>query len=198
MNVFFIRHGETYANAEKKFAGFWDVSLNENGKKQAASVGERLSNVKINKIYASDLVRAHDTAKAIAAHHQLEVQLEPRLREMNFGDWEQKSFSDLRKESPDAMEKWINAYDTFKVPGGESVSELYHRASAAYDAIIGAHDINSDENVAIVAHGGVIQALLSHLCYKDISGYWRFAIDNCGINRVEYVMGYPVIKKING
>ncbi len=195
MNVYLVRHGQTYANAEQKFAGIWDVSLNEIGEAQARRASEKLNAVTFDKIYASDLKRAFNTAEAIA--NGADIEPTPAFRELNFGNWEKKTIAEIKAMDQDGFFEWVKAYETFNAHGGESVTELYERVSAAYDAIVAAHGEDSDKNVLIVAHGGVIQALMSHICYGNISGYWRFRIDNCGINRVEYVMGYPVVRQIN-
>lgn len=197
MTIYFIRHGQTHANAQKKFAGVWDVELNEVGIQQAIAVGEKLKHLNINAIYASPLKRAHDTAIQIAGHHNMEPILVDDLMEMNFGIWEGKDFIEIKKEDPERLDQWFKDFDNFKVPEGESVTEMFTRTSEAFEKIIGNLDKNSKENIVIVAHGGVIQALLSYLCYGNTSGYWRFGVDNCGINKVEYVMGFPVIKAIN-
>lgn len=197
MKIFLIRHGETSANVEKKFAGFLDVPLNERGKEQAKVVSDKLKNEKIDAIYSSDLSRAFETAKSIASVHPVEIQSVPDLRELNFGLWEGKSYLDLQGEHSEDLKKWIEDYESFVIPEGESVLMLYQRVSEFFDKMKEKHGENSNQTVLLVAHGGVIQALLSHISYQNISGYWKFSIDNCGVNLVEYVMGYPVIKKLN-
>lgn len=197
MNVYLVRHGQTFANAEKKFAGIWDVALNEIGIEQAKKASEKLKHIKFDKIFASDLQRAFHTATYIAEPHQMEVVPFPAFREINFGDWEGKTYEEIKALDKDGMSKWIADYQSFDAHGGESVEAVYQRTSKAFDEIIASYDKNSEANVLIVAHGGVIQTLLTHICYGDLSGYWRFGIDNCGVNRVEYVMGYAVIKSLN-
>lgn len=197
MNVYLVRHGQTYANAEKKFAGIWDVALNENGLSQAHEASQKLKQISFDRIFASDLKRAFHTAEIIAKPHKSSVIPHSDFREINFGDWEGKTYEEIKALDKDGMDRWISDYLTFNAHGGESISEVYKRVSNAYDSILSAYDKDSDVNVLIVAHGGVIQSLLSHICYNDLSGYWRFGVENCGINRVEYVMGYAVIKALN-
>lgn len=77
------------------------------------------------------------------------------------------------------------------------MKEMFERVTKAYKDIIEPHSPDKDIKIAIIAHGGVIQSLLSYLCFGDNSGYWKFRVENCGINKLEYVMGYPVIQGIN-
>lgn len=197
MIIYLIRHGQTVANAEKKFAGVWDVDLDETGIKQVESVAEKMKSIKLDAIYASPLIRALKTAQAISKHHNLSPQVMEALKEMNFGVWEGKSFEEIKDSDPHRVNQWFQDFERFQVPEGESLLEMYARTSRAFNEIVKDYDVDSDSKIAIVAHGGVIQALLSYLCYGDPSGYWRFGVDNCGVNKVEYVMGYPVIKAIN-
>lgn len=197
MNVYLIRHGQTHGNVNRQFAGSWDVDLTETGALQAKRVGERLKDSGFKAIYSSDLIRARRTAEAIAAHHGLVPQVMKGLREMDFGLWEQRTIMDIQKTDGEKLNAWLQNFRSFRAPEGESVDELVERTVAAYTSILEGYDRDSDDAICIVAHGGVIQALLSYICYGDATGYWRFGIDNCGINRIEYVMGYPVIKAIN-
>lgn len=197
MNIYFVRHGETYANENSQFAGFWDVELNERGRLQAEIVAEKLKDIKFDQIFVSDLQRARNTCNAIARYHENEPIVSERLREMNFGNWEGMKFSEIKEKDPELLQRWFDDYKLFKVPGGESTGEMYERVTGFYKEVIEPFDQESDSNLLFVAHGGVIQALLSYLCYDGLEGYWRFRIDNCSINQIEYVMGYPVVKAIN-
>jgi len=197
MTIYLIRHGETIANVEKKFAGIWDVELTENGIQQGIQAGIKLKAVQFEAVYCSDLQRAQKTAEKITAHHSIELKPLSSLREMNFGIWEHKKMSEIRISDAELLNQWFADFENFIVPGGESVKEMFERVTTAYKSIIEPYSLDSDTNIAIVAHGGVIQALLSFLCFGDCSGYWKFRIDNCGINKIEYAMGYPVIQGIN-
>lgn len=197
MFIYLIRHGETFANVAKEFAGITDVALTENGKEQAKEAMSKLSNVAFDHVYSSDLIRAHHTALKICEAQSIQPMPLKELREMNFGIWEGKTFKEIQKSDPERLNSWFVDFENFKVPEGESVKEMFERVTNAYKKIIEPHSLDSDTKIAIVAHGGVIQALLSYLCYENESGYWKFKIDNCGINKIEYVMGYPVIQGIN-
>lgn len=197
MIIYLIRHGETSANVEKRFAGVTDVELTEKGVGQAILAGEKLKDIQFDAIYSSTLKRAHETAKIIAKHQTVEVEALDTLKEMNFGIWEDRKLSEIKAKDGALLNQWFIDFETFKVPEGESVKEMFDRVTTAYKTIIAPHALDSDTRIAIVAHGGVIQTLLSFLCFGDNTGYWKFRIDNCGVNKIEYVMGYPVIQGIN-
>ncbi|MBS7526405.1 alpha-ribazole phosphatase [Fusibacter paucivorans] len=198
MRVYLVRHGQTHANAQKRFAGHWDVALTEKGEAQAAEVAEKLKDVCFAKAVSSDLQRARITAETILKNQpELALAINPEFREMNFGSWEEKTFVEIGEAEPLLLKQWFDDYKAFEVPQGESVQALYNRVVAAYEAYIADGDKEAHVNYLIVAHGGVIQSLLSYLCYGDLSGYWRFKIDNCKVNCIEYVMGMPIVRAIN-
>lgn len=197
MTIYLIRHGETTANVSKIFAGISDVALTEKGITQAIRVAEKLKGIKLDALYSSDLMRAIDTAKSIADLQNIEIQSLNAFREMNFGVWEGMRFSEIQASDPDRLQKWFDDFEHFVVPGGESVKEMFERVTEAYNGIIMQYGMDSHRQIAIVAHGGVIQALLSYLCFGNVSGYWKFRVDNCGLNKIEYVMGQPVIQALN-
>ena len=86
--LYLVRHGETDWNAQARYQGQSDVSLNKVGRRQAVALAQRFADEGISAVYASDLLRARQTALTIAEPHGLHVRDEPLLREMSFGDWE--------------------------------------------------------------------------------------------------------------
>lgn len=197
MTIYLIRHGETTANVAKRFAGSLDVELTEKGVSQAILTGEKLKEIQFDAVYCSDLKRAKDTAVLLCKHQQVQPISLPAFREMNFGIWEGKMFSEIKATDDALLSQWFSDFEHFKVPEGESVKEMFERVTNAYKNIIKPYSLDSETKIAIIAHSGVIQTLLSYLCYGDSTGYWRFKIDNCGINKIQYSMGYPVVQGIN-
>ena len=82
LRLYFVRHGETVWNTERRYQGMTDIELSEEGIKQAQCVAERFKNIKIDKIYASPLKRAMETAKKIADEKGLDIIAEKNFREI--------------------------------------------------------------------------------------------------------------------
>ena len=114
-----IRHGETYSNAEKRYAGHHDVGLNEKGIWQAEQLAERLAEFPIKAIYSSDLQRAIHTATIINKKHQLKLRTDPLLREINFGEYNGKSMKKVLEFIKNESSKNFDAF----FPGGESLAK---------------------------------------------------------------------------
>jgi alpha-ribazole phosphatase len=149
-HLILIRHGETDWNAEGRYQGQIDIPLNKRGREQAAQLAQALSDAHLAAIYASDLARASETAEVLARAAGLQVQVDPRLREINQGRWEGRLFSEIRAEYPEELRRRRDDLLAFAPPGGEVVRQVKERVLAAIADIVRRHPAQS---VAIVSHG---------------------------------------------
>ncbi|OAY33799.1 phosphoglycerate mutase-like protein 4 isoform X2 [Manihot esculenta] len=159
-----VRHGETEWNADGRIQGHLDVDLNEVGRQQASKVADRLSREsKISAVYSSDLKRACETAKTIAACcGGVEVIRDADLRERNLGDLQGLVLHEAAKVSPAAYQAFLSHRTNQDIPGGgESLDQLYRRSTSALQRIARKH---RGERVVVVTHGGVIRALYRRAC----------------------------------
>ena len=88
MKLYIVRHGQTGYNIDNKVCGISDVELTSLGKQQAKMASEQLKDISLDMIFASPLQRAHETAKIINENHQLEIKIDSRIQEINFGKFE--------------------------------------------------------------------------------------------------------------
>lgn len=154
-----IRHGYSVTNKAGKFAGQSDVSLDELGYTQAEDTARYvLDNYKIDKIYSSDLCRAVDTAKPIAEALGLPINTYKELREISAGCWEGRLIEDIKREYPEAFEKWATDVGNARCGDGESSAELTERCRKIFKKIARQ---NEGKTVVVATHGGVIRALRS-------------------------------------
>jgi probable phosphoglycerate mutase len=166
--VFMVRHGATVLSAEDRFAGVTDVELSEEGREQARRLAKRLSHEKITAVYASPLGRTVETARILAASHDLEVQTCDGFREISHGHWEGMTRRDVEKEFPDEMAEWEKDPYTFAPAGGESGLAVTARALPALIALVREHP---GENILVVSHKATIRLLLSSLLGFDPRRY---------------------------
>jgi probable phosphoglycerate mutase len=101
-----VRHGETVWNAEMRMQGQLDTALSERGRRQAARAAEALAGEGIEAIVSSDLVRAFDTAAAIADRVGLPVATDPGLRERSFGMFQGYTYAEIDARWPDQAARW--------------------------------------------------------------------------------------------
>jgi broad specificity phosphatase PhoE len=174
MNLILIRHGETDWNRIGRCQGVADIVLNENGKKQARELAHSLRDHNIKAIYSSDLKRARETAQHIAEHHNITVQLEPGLQEMNQGDLEGLSFPDIRDKYAEVLKQWRESPETLRLPSGESLVEVQNRAWKVFEKV---HQNHIGETVVVVSHNLTIITLLCKITRVGLKGFRDFHIE---------------------
>ena len=142
--LWLLRHGETDWTAAHRLSGSTDVPLNETGRRQAADAGRALASLVIDTIWSSDLRRAKETASI--ARPEQPAEADPRLRELDFGRLEGRTWDELDEQTQRSM----FAFDDYAAPGGESTATMRERVRSFVDALpAGTH--------LVVTHGGVIR-----------------------------------------
>ncbi len=151
-----VRHGRTEWNAGRRFQGHSDIPLSAEGRAQAQALADVLRERRFARAYASDLGRAMETARAIAAPHGLAVAPDARLREFNFGAWEGLTWNEITERWPELRDHGSTAAKLYQPEGGESFDEVCARVGAFFEDI----RTPSDETVLVVTHAGVLHATL--------------------------------------
>ncbi len=166
--ILFVRHGETDWNVERRVQGHTDRPLTANGLAQARSLAESLRDERIDAVYASDLSRARETARAVADEHGLAVEELPALREKHFGTWEGLLDTEIRARFPAASTgPWGDA---------ETSEEVSERILAALHEIARRHP---GGRVLVVSHGGPLRAVL-----RQLEAHADGHVPNCHVLRV--------------
>ena len=176
-----IRHGETAWNVDTRIQGQLDIPLSANGRWQAERLAAALKHEAVDAIYASDLARAWETAQYIGLAQGLEVMKEADLRERSFGDFEGKTFAEIKILLPEQSMRWRTRDPEFVPAGGESLTGLRHRVVAAAERIAARHP---GELIALVGHGGVMDVLYRAATRLDIQAPRTWALGNAAINRL--------------
>ena len=162
------RHGQSDWNAARRWQGFADRRLTEKGRAQAVELAERLADIALDAVYSSDLRRARETAEAVARAQGLEVQTDPRLREVNVGSWEGLTREEAEQRFPEGFRRWRAGGTGWD--DGETYGEMSARVVAAVDEIARRHDPG---RVLIVAHGGPIRAMHAAALGLEVEAYRR-------------------------
>jgi len=167
--VFLVRHGATQLTAEGRFSGDVGVDLSDEGRWQAAQLGERLRGEGITAAYASTLSRAADTARIVGtACGGITPELRDGLREISHGHWEGLTRAEVETRFAEEYAAWEEDPFTFAPAGGESGVAVLARALPMLRDIVMA---NLGSRVVIVSHKATIRLLLSSLLGIDARGY---------------------------
>lgn len=176
-----IRHGETDWNRELRFQGHVDVGLNAVGLEQARRIGLRLARERAHRVYASDLLRAQQTAAPIGAVLQLPVLPDRALREQDFGQVDGMCVDDIKRQFPVAWDGWLRFEEHFCMPGGETTRQFHARIMDAVNRLVAAHP---GETLVVVTHGGVLDMIYRTARSLGLNGPRQSDIPNAGYNRV--------------
>jgi broad specificity phosphatase PhoE len=155
--IYLVRHGQTVWNEEGRLCGSSDVPLSDEGLAQARKLAARLKDIGIAAIYSSPLLRARQTAEAIAAHHRVEVKIEPDLREIDYGDWEGLKVADVLEQFPEIEKLRREEPMKFVAPNGEPMRRFAERVISAIQRVAASH---ADETICVVAHQTVNRFIL--------------------------------------
>ena len=181
--VIAVRHGRTAWNAHLRVQGHEDVPLDDMGLWQAERVAEALADAGLQAVHSSDLSRAHQTASAIAGRHGLAVQRHVDLRERNLGTFEGQTHTEIESRWPEDAQRWRRRETGFQPGGGESLLALSARCVAAFTRLAEAH---RGQTIAIVAHGGVLDALYRAAVGAPLDAPRTWQLGNATVNRLLY------------
>lgn len=156
--IHMLRHGITQANLERKYIGRTDPPLCDVGIRQIRELLREWEYPEVKRVYSSPLLRATETAKLI--YPKQKPILVEGLREIDFGDFEDRTIEDLEKDP--AFQAWIASED-MPVPGGESGRQVYERSVKALADLFQEMMDNRITSAAVITHSGLITGLLANM-----------------------------------
>jgi len=191
LKLILVRHGETHWNKGGLIqGGDSDIELNDTGLEQARKLAAFLESESITTILSSPLQRATATAKAIASHHQLPVEIDQGLRELKVGDLEGISVSNLRTTFSRFLLQWWQDGEAMKLPNGESLVELQQRAWKVIEGLLERHKTNPEHNkdttVVVVSHYFVTLAIILKALDLPLDFFTKFKLDLAGVSILEF------------
>jgi len=182
MQLVLIRHGESVANRQKILQGHFDSPLNDAGRRQAESLAEALSEDRFAMAYASDLLRAQETAKVLCARLELPHELDPDLREIDIGCFSGLSWAEISERYPEEHQRLMAAsMDWSVVPGAESEAAAQERLARVMTRL---HARHAGERVAIVAHGAILRRLIRKLLALEPGVHLDFELSNASCTEI--------------
>jgi probable phosphoglycerate mutase len=182
--IFLVRHGETVWHADNRYAGRTDVALTPRGREQAERLAEWGTGAQLDAIWCSTLSRARDTAAAVAAATGLELQVDARLCELDFGRAEGLTAGDMRQVFPEALAAFQADPVAHHLPEGEHPRAALERALSCLRAIERAQP---EGRVLVVAHTTLIRLVLCHLLRIPPGEYRRVfpAVSNVALTEID-------------
>jgi alpha-ribazole phosphatase len=192
--LWLLRHSEPEASARGRCYGALDVALSPDGIRQARSVAEALAHKAFAAIYASPRQRCRQAAQILAEGRNCPIETEAALRELDFGEFEGRTYDEIAAIYPDVYQQWMDRPTETQFPGGESFSEMYARVIAATHELRARH---AGQSIALVTHGGVIRIILADALGMQSANIFRIGQRYGAINAVRYFGETPIIELVN-
>lgn len=190
--ILLIRHGETVWNRTGRVQGWRDSPLTELGAAQARSLADRLAGERVERLLSSDLGRARATAAPIANRLELAIELDPSLRERNYGIFEGRTYLEIERDHPEHYAFLARRDLAYVIPEGESGAGFAGRVLEALERIAAAH---AGRRIAVVTHGGVLGVFYRHAARLSPDAQRDYALANASVNHVRFGSGRWVIER---
>lgn len=196
--VILLRHGRSTANSAGVLAGrTLGVGLDEGGVAQAQALVGRLAQLPLAAVVSSPLQRCRETVAPLAQARELEITVDDRFIEVDYGQWTGRELSKLGKEP---LWKVVQSHPSAAVfPGGEGLAALQARAVAAvreWDAKLAAEH-GPQVLWLVCSHGDVIKAVLADALGVHLDGFQRIVANPCSVSAVTYTETRPFVQRVN-
>ena len=189
MRLILLRHGRT--GLPGRYVGSSDVPLSEEGRNQIIDLRPGLGAMQIDGLLASPMLRCTETASLLRLG--LPVQLDPDLREIDFGRWERKTFAEIEAQDPELVRHWATGTDDFRFPEGETTAGFAGRVESVKNRLLA----SDAQTLLLVSHGGVIRALICALLGLSLDKYLLFQVAKGRYSTMELHSGGGVLTGIN-
>jgi len=179
--IFLIRHGEPMQHNDRIFLGQTNVRLSARGREEAAAAADELErlNCRPDRVYASDLLRARETAEIVSARFGgVDIVDVAAFRELNMGIWDGELIEDIRRRFPDEYAKRGEDILNYCVTGGENFHDLHVRVTREFHRILREEFLPTQRaggspDLVIISHMGVIHTLIAELTGEDMNTVMR-------------------------
>lgn len=183
VRLYITRHGETEWNKSRRFQGHKNSALTDKGVLGAKLLSQRFSDIEVDAIISSPLLRAYETAQIVRGDKPVSIITDDGLKEINLGDFEGMTYGEIEGKYKSALRKIEdNPYDNC-YPNGENLLGFYDRVVKAVENIIKNYE---NKSLLIVAHGGTVKCIECWFRGVSIHKDWMSSVvENCSLTCVE-------------
>jgi len=199
--IYVVRHGQAEFNSRHIIGGTLEPNpLTAKGEEQSRKLGEKFQNIKIDKIYSSDLLRAQETAEIIASMKHLPVETNSLLRERSWGTLQGKTFNEAKKEYPEAFlkESKIVGEEALDFKYAGSMESLRHAALRLKRFLETTDEKQKGKTVFVVTHFDIMIGYLVCLRFGTYQGLMNADLDYAGYYKLVRNEKIFIVEKIVG
>jgi len=167
-NVHLLRHVRTRANLENRFCG-WSKSeplIDDLDRLRLINAPD------VDMVFCSPMERCVTTARSLGYE---DFTISERLKEINFGTWEMRSFEEICRDDPVQTKEYLKYPSKYRFPGGESLEDLRKRAREFMEKEL-FQNLNGECDMLIVSHSGTLRALMIEMLEQDMSLFWKVSL----------------------
>ncbi len=187
MKLYFVRHGETEWNTQRRFQGRKNSPLTEKGEQQTKNIAEVLRNIPFTRLYSSSLERARKTAQEIQKGRGIPLEIMDEFIEISMGELEGKTKSDFAELYPEEYEKYLHASLDYNPQAfrGETFEEIQARLRKGMNDLVRKHE--EEDVILVVSHGMTLQILFTDLRHGNLERLREEKLpENTEVRVVEY------------
>ncbi|KHF40751.1 histidine phosphatase family protein [Halalkalibacter okhensis] len=185
VDLFLVRHSVTRWNKEKRYLGHTDIPIIWDEATNLLELKGALSKIDFTYVFSSDLQRCQETLAFLQLSKQ--ARTDRRLREMDFGDWEGKTYLELQHDP--SYRKWLDNWEGIPIPNGESSKAFQERIDAfLYELLHYTFEQNKKEKqqVLVMTHGGVIRYIISKMIPAHT--FWSLTVNHGQALKLSFVL----------
>lgn len=195
LRLLLVRHGESSGNTRGCFVGRSASPLTTHGVAQAEAMARHLANWDIHACWCSPLARAHNTAQIICRDRALEAMIDERLAEQDYGDWDGVPFAEVRQRFAKDFQRWAAGGTKYPPTNGEPLPQVAKRVIGWFNDVLS--QLSHGQTVLVVAHAGVLQALLCHLLDTKLNNRWPFRLATGSLAEVSVFENRAVLHRLS-
>jgi broad specificity phosphatase PhoE len=190
--IYFVRHGQTEWNIERRYQGWGDSPLTEQGINQAKALSKHIENIHFDAFYCSPRGRAQETAKLIRGKRNLEIITVVDFQEINVGKFEGCLYDEMKNENPELYDGFWTSPDKYLPETGESFTDVGNRTYPALLKLVKSHP---GQRILIVSHAVAIKSILNKITGLPLQRFWENKLFQTSLSIVEHENGEFSIKK---
>ncbi len=190
-SVLLIRHGHTRATEEGRLYTDPDAPLTEKGEGQARALALWLPNQKPDVLLTSPSLRVRTTADIVAATLGFDPVVVEGLNEWHVGDWEGRTYLDIKKSEPELYKRWSADPIHNAPPGGESISQMCGRVKGSIGELVRQYE---GKRIALVTHAGIIRSAIVDALGVPVENFWRINIPVGSVSRLDLSKSFSTLQ----
>jgi len=193
--ILLVRHGHVEGILPERFRGRRDVDLSSLGVRQAQATAQHIGRTAQPAIvYSSPLRRCVQTGSPIAAACGASIEVLEDLNDIHYGDWEWRTYEEMRAQSPALFERWLRAPHLVRFPHGDSLQDLLARVTNVLRLLLERH---REQTVVVVGHSSGNRAMLLQCLEQPLSAYWCLEQEPCAVSEIELLEHGTRVRRFN-